>query len=85
MSANTPIPQNTPALRSEAGGVDDRRLVRGLPQRVVKSRKPSPVAKSGITSTFLDATVEQHAEDLRKFITANDNSAGTAAQERPMK
>jgi hypothetical protein len=61
----------SPSQQTPSGG-SDHRLVRGLPQRVVKSRKPSPVAKSGITSTFReDVTVEQHAEDIRQFITAN--------------
>jgi hypothetical protein len=42
---------------------------RKIPDRIVGSRKPSPVAKSGLSSTFIDTTPEEHAKDLKKFIS----------------
>ncbi len=40
-------------------------------QGAVKSETPSPVANSGVTSSFReDVTVDEHADDLRKFIAS---------------
>jgi hypothetical protein len=52
---------------------DDKGIVYStrIPSRVVKSRYPSPVAKSGLSSTYEDTTVEQHIEDFRRFINAD--------------
>ena len=50
---------------------NDTECTKRIPSRVVKSRKPSPVAKSGISSTYEDATVDEHVENLRNFFKSN--------------